>query len=121
MKRHRHSTVLECHASSGVVSYIDLNRPELLEQQRHVVDVIETIGYRGAVSSVKREGPQHRCYAVADDARLHNVRVDVDGIEPLIHVDRIIAFSMEGVRSIRTVCRWHNPGGRWCDTDIRST
>ena len=48
MKCHRHSTVLEWHASSGVVSYIDFNCPTLLAQQRHVVDVIETMRYRGA-------------------------------------------------------------------------
>ena len=105
--------LLEWHASSGVVYYIYLDSPELLAQQRYVVYVSEMDRHHGAVSSANRVGAQQRCHIITDDARLHNVRVDVDGMEPMIHVDRVIAFFTEGVRSIRTV---RNHGGRWCDT-----
>ena len=113
MKRHGHSTVLEWHAPSGVVSYIDLDRLEVRVQQRHVVNVSEPIGYRGTVNSANREGSQQRRDAVTDYARLHDVHVDVDGIEPSIHVHHVFGYFTEGVRSIRTVCRWwwHNHGG----------
>ena len=120
MKRHRHSTVLEWHAPYSVVSYIHLYLPKSA-QQRYVVEVSETITYRGAVSSANREGPQQRCHTVADDARLHNVRVDVDGIEPSSHVDHVICFYTEGIQTINSLCRRQNHGGRRCDADIRST
>ena len=60
----------------------------LLQQQvgegQSVVNVSEPIGYRGTVNSANREGSQQRRDAVTDYARLHDVRVDVDGIEPAI-------------------------------------
>ena len=92
MKRHRHSTVLEWHAPSSIVSYMHLYGPELLAQQRHVVNVSETIGHRGAVTSANREASHQRHKTVADDASLYDVRVDVDGIEPLVHVHRRSLF-----------------------------
>ena len=48
MTLHRHLTILEWHGSPDVVSYIDRDRPELIAQQSHVVDVI----------SANREGAQ---------------------------------------------------------------
>ena len=75
MKRHRHYTVLEWHAPSGVVSYIHIDRLEMRVQQGYVLDVSEMIVYRGAVISVNREAPQPKCQTVADDVRLHDVRV----------------------------------------------
>ena len=59
------------------------------------MNVSETIRYRGAVSSANREGPQQRCETVADDTGLHNVRVDVDGIEPLMHVHHVLGLFTE--------------------------
>ena len=43
MKSHRHSAILEWHESSGIVSYIDLDRIEECVQQEHVMDASETI------------------------------------------------------------------------------
>ena len=57
-----------------------------------MVDITETFRYRGAMSSANREGPQQRCETFADDARLHNVRVDVDGIEPSSYAHHVSAF-----------------------------
>ena len=99
IKRHRHSTVLEWHEPAGVVSYIDLDRLEERIQHGYVVDVSETIIYRGAVNSANREALQQRCDTVADDARLHDVRVDVDGIEPSRHVHHVLSFLTEGARN----------------------
>ena len=99
MKRHRHLTILERHGSPDVVSYIDRDSPEFLAQQRHVVDVSETIRYRGAVISANREGSQQRYETVDDDAELHNIRIDVDGIELLGHVHQIVGLFTEKVRA----------------------
>ena len=60
MKCHRHSTVLEWHAPSGVVSYIDPDRFEVFVQQGHNVDVSEMYTYGGAVISAKREASQQQ-------------------------------------------------------------
>ena len=102
MKRHRHSTVLEWHAPAGIVSYIHLDRLEVRVQQRHVVNVSEPIGYRGTVNSANREGSQQRRDAVTDYARLHDVRVDVDGIEPAIHVHHVFGYNVTLVLSSRS-------------------
>ena len=99
MKRRRHSTVLEWHASSGVVSYIHLDRLEMRVQQGHVVYVSETFRYRFAVTSTNRKAPQQRGETVADDARLHEIRVEVDGIDPSRHVHHVVSFFTEGVRT----------------------
>ena len=69
--------------------YIHLDRLEVRVQQRHVMNVTEPIRYRGAVTSANREGSQQRCETVTHYARLHDVRVDVDGIEPLIHLHHV--------------------------------
>ena len=92
MKRHRHSTVLEWYASSGVGSSIHLDRVEVRVQHRYVVNVSESIGHRGAVTSANREGSQQRSETVTDYARLHDVCIDVDGIEHLIHVHHVFGF-----------------------------
>ena len=86
MKRHRHLTALEWHASPDVVSYIDHDRPEVFAQQGYVLEIVVTIRHRDTVLSSNRNAPQHRHESVTDDARLHNIRVDVDGGEPLVHV-----------------------------------
>ena len=75
------------------------------------MNVSEQIGYRGIVTSTNRESSQQRRETVTDFARLHDVRVDVDGIEPASHVHHVFGYFTEGVRSITTVCRWHNHGG----------
>ena len=116
MKRHRHLTVLEWHEPSGVVSFIDLDRLEVCVQQRHVVDVSETIRYRGAVSSANWEGPQQRCEIVTDYARLHNVCIDVDGIEPLSHAYHFVSLFAEGVLTIRSLFGRQNHAGRRRET-----
>ena len=59
----------------------------------------ETIGYRCAVNSANREGSQQRYETVVDNARLHDVRVDVDGIEPLINAHHGIGPLTERVRA----------------------
>ena len=48
------------------------------------------------VISANREGAQQRYETVADDAGLHNIRVDVYGIEPLGHV---IGLCTENLRA----------------------
>ena len=111
MKRQVHSIVLEWHEPACVVSSIDLDRLEVCVQQGHVVDVSETIRYRGAVTSTNREGPQQRCETAADDARLHNVRVDVDGKEPSSHAQHVIGLFTKGVRNMGTLTRWQNHAG----------
>ena len=68
------------------------------------MNVSETIRYRGAVTSANREASQQRYETVADDARLHDVRVDVDGIEPFIHVHHGIGLLTERVRAIDSRC-----------------
>ena len=100
MKRHRRLTVLEWHEPSGVVSYIDLDQLEVCVQQGHVMDVSEPIRYRSTVTSANREGPQERGETVTDYARLHNVHVDVDGIEHLSHVHHVFGLFAVGVRTI---------------------
>ena len=75
------------------------------------MNVSEPIVYRGTVNSANREGSQQMRDAVTDYARLHDDRVDVDGNEPASHVHHVFGYFTEGVRSIRTVCRWHNHGG----------
>ena len=73
--------------------------------------VSETIRYRGVVTSANREGKQQRCETVADDARLHNVRVDVYVFEPSSHAHHVIAFFTEGVRNTGSLTRWLNHAG----------
>ena len=68
------------------------------------MNVSETIGHRGAVTSANREASQQRHETVADDARLHDVRVDVDGVEPLMHVHHGIGLLTERVRAIGSLC-----------------
>ena len=46
----------------------------------NVVDVSEPVRYRSTVTSANRESPEQRCETVTDYARLHNVRVDVNGM-----------------------------------------
>ena len=92
MKRHRHPTVFEWYASSGVVSYIHLDRVEVRVQHRHVVNVSEPIRYRCAVTSANWEGSLQRGDTVTDYARLHDVRIDVDGIEPLLYVHHVFGL-----------------------------
>ena len=75
------------------------------------MNVSEPIRYRGTVTSVNREGSQQRRETITHYTRLHDVRVDVDGIEPASHAHHVVSFFTEGVRSIRTVCRWHKQGG----------
>ena len=55
----------------------------------HVVNGSEPIRYRGAVTSANREGSQQRRETVTHYARLHDVRVDVDGIEPARHAHQL--------------------------------
>ena len=121
MKRHGHSTVLEWHAPSGVVSYIDLDRLEVRVQQRHVVNVSEPIRYRFAVTSANREGSQQRCDTVTYYARLHDVRAEVYGIEPLIHLHHVFGLFTVGIRIIGSLFGWQKHGSRRCETDIPST
>ena len=64
------------------------------------MNVSETIGYRGAVTSTNREASQQRYETVADDSTLYEVRVDVDGIEPLVHDNHGIGLLTERVRAI---------------------
>ena len=121
MERHGHLPVLEWHEPSGVVSYIDLNRLEVRVHQRHVVNVSEPIRYRGAVTSTNREDSQQRCETFTDYARLHDIRVDVDGIVPFIHLHHIVGLFTVGVRTIGSLFRWCNHSDRRCETDISST
>ena len=113
MKCHGHSTVLEWHEPTGVVSYSYLDRLEVRVQQRHVVNVGEPIGYRFAVTSTNREGSQQRCDTVTYYARLHDVRVDVDGIEPLIHLHQVFGLFTVGIRTIGSLFGWQKHGGRY--------
>ena len=121
MRRHRHSTVLERYASSGVVSYIHLDRVEVRVQHKYVVNVNESIGYLGAVTSANREGSQQRSETVTDYARLHDVCIDVDGIEPLIHVHHVFGLFTIGVRTVGSFFGWQNHSSRRRETDVRST
>ena len=121
MKRHRHSTVLEWYPSSGVVSYIHLDRVEVRVQHRYVVNVSESIGYHGAVTSANREGSQQRGETVTNNARLHDVCIDVDGIEPLIHVHHVFGLFTIDVRTIGSFFGWQNNASRRRETDVRST
>ena len=82
------------------------------------MNVSETIGHCGAVTSANREASQQRHETVADDARLHDVRVDVDGVEPLIHVRHGSGLLTERVRATGSLwlCGWQSNGGRWRET-----
>ena len=64
------------------------------------MNVSGTIGYRGAVTSTNREASQQRYETVADDSTLYEVRVDVDGIEPLVHDHHGIGLLTERVQAI---------------------
>ena len=74
MKRHRHSTELERHEPSGIVSYIDLDRLEVYVQQGHVVndqipwrcDFREPGGKATKVRNCRRpcESPQCPCRCI---------------------------------------------------------
>ena len=75
------------------------------------MDFSETIRYHDAVTSANGEGPQQRCETVSDDARLHNVRVDVHGIEPSNHAHHVLSFFTEGERNRGSLTRWQNHGG----------
>ena len=77
MKRHRHSTVFEWHASTHVVSYIHFDRVEVRAQQRYVVNVSETFGHPVTVTSANRNGSQQGRESVTHYTRLHDVRVYV--------------------------------------------
>ena len=121
MKRHRHSTVLEWYASSGAVSYIHLDRVKVRVQHRYVVNVSESIRYRGAVTSANREGSQQRGETVTNYARLHDVYIDVDGIEPLIHVHHVFGLFTIGVRTVGSLFERQNHASRRRETDVRST
>ena len=56
---------------------------------------------RHTVQLIVRYEPQLRHETVADDMRLHNVRVAVESIEPLVHVHHGIAFFTIGVHVSR--------------------
>ena len=113
MKCHRHSTVLEWHAPSGVVSYIHFDRVEVRVHQGHVVNVSEPIRYRVAVTSANRWCSQQRRETVTHYARFHDVRVDVYGIKPARHAHHVVSFVMEGVRITGSLVGWRNHAGRW--------
>ena len=81
MKRHRHSAVFEWHASTHVVPYIHLDRVEVRAQQGYVVHVSETSGHPVTVTSANRKGAQQRRESVTHYTRLHDVRVEVEGVE----------------------------------------
>ena len=67
------------------------------------MNVSKTFIYGGAVNSTKREASQQRCETVTNDGKLHNIPVDVDGIEPLIHVHHVIGLFTEGVQINRSL------------------
>ena len=100
MKRHRHSTVFEWHAATHVVPYIHLDRVEVRAQQGYVVHVSEPSGHPVTVTSGNRKGAQQRRESVTHDARLHDVRVDVEGVEPLRQVHHIVGLDVEGERRV---------------------
>ena len=68
------------------------------------MNVSEMIGYHGAVNSAKLEASLQRYETVADYAKLYDVRVDIDGIEPLIHVHHGIVLLTKKVRVIGSLC-----------------
>ena len=60
--------------------------------------------YRGAVLSANRDRSKQRYETVADDAGLHNIRIDIDGIEPLIRVHHGIGLLAKKVRATGSRC-----------------
>ena len=78
------------------------------------MNVIEPIGYRGTVEFHQPGGlatKARRCHPTMRDSTTS--RVDLDGIEPAIHVHHVFGYFTKGVRIIGTVCRWwwYNHGG----------
>lgn len=84
-----------------MVTYIEQDHTEFFEQQRYVLDVFEMSRDRHTVQLIDRNDPQQRHETVADDMRLHDVRVAVESIEPLVHVHHGIAFFKLGVHVSR--------------------
>ena len=119
MTRHRHSTVLEWHVPSGVVSYIDLDRLEVFVQQGHAMDVSVTFRYGGAVISAQREVSQQHT-RLSPTMRDSTTSV-YTYMEPLSHVHQVVGLFTEGVRTIRSLSRRQNHAARRCETDILST
>ena len=61
-----------------MVTYIEQDHTEFFEQQRYVLDVFEMSRDRHTVQLIDRNDPQQRHETVADDMRLHDVRVAVE-------------------------------------------
>ena len=83
VKRHGRSAALEWYGTPCVVPYIYLDRCEFLMQDRDVLFVIETFRDEVTVFPFDRYNPQEGYDAVADDARIHYTRIDVQRIETL--------------------------------------
>ena len=75
-----------------MVPYVDQDPTEFVEQQGYVLDMIKMSRDRHTGQSINQNDPQQRHETIADDTRLHDVRVDVESREPLVHVHHGIAF-----------------------------
>ena len=62
--------------------------------------VSETSGHPVTVTSANRKGAQQRRESVTHYTRLHDVRVEVEGVEPLRQVHHIVGLDVEVVRRV---------------------